>query len=470
MKIIYSALLLLFTNVVIAQEYWISPIFSDRYDESHELIKTSDGGFLAVGTKNTENLDTLSQDAALIKFDENGNLTWEQFYAISPPQAIRLDIGIAVVELDGSFFFATSSTSNISIYGSITEVDQNGQIIQSITKDLYDINDLLLTQDGNLLAIYYDFLSDAILVSKMDRNFEVIWETPIENAVFALFESHTSIDDQGQIQLWLVNSENENEVNGYTFSPEGEIIKDGAYPSQIPGFISGVASAKVSANEVAFIPQGNAESNDIQLSLANLDDQSIINTFEITQYLKFIEEVKVVEDRIYVLGQAQEENWPAITVLEKDLSFVRTIYLKDIIQANDGTDLVENAALLNMNVDENNNLVISGFIVFQNTSFGTINGFINKLGNFEFISSVETSKNTLPLSIYPNPTTDYFSIEQAMSQHSSLAIYSVTGQKVLTKNNIDQHEKIDIQSLSKGEYTILVKSQDSLFSSLLVVE
>ncbi len=468
MKIIYSALLILLSNVMLAQDYWISPIFSDRYDESHELIRTSDGGFLAVGTKNTENLDTLSQDAALLKFDALGNLVWQQFYPISPPQAIRLDIGVAACELDESFFFATSSTSNVSIYGSITEVNQSGEIIQSMTKDLYDINDLLLTPDGHLLAVFYDFLADAVMVSKMDKNFEVIWETPIENAVFAIFESHTSIDEQGNIQLWLVNNENENEVNGYTIDSEGQITQSGAFSSPIPGFISGVASAKISANETVFIPQGNVESNEVPLSLANFEEQSVSQTFEITQHLKFIEEVKVVDDRIYVLGQAIEENWPAIAVLEKDLSFVRTIFLKDIIQANDDTDLVQNAALLNMNVDDNDNLIISGYIVFQNTSYGTINGLINKLGNFELISSIIQSNKQEVLRVFPNPSADYFVIDQALNAGASLSVFSADGTKFMTKNNIEQNEKINIKSLPKGQYSIVLKNQQKIFTSSFI--
>ena len=76
------------------------------------------------------------------------------------------------------------------------------------------------------------------------------------------------------------------------------------------------------------------------------------------------------------------------------------------------------------------------------------------LTNADFIT------NKLQATIYPNPTSDNFSIEME-NEVKSVEIYSIQGHKVLTSNSKD----INVSKLSKGMYLVKIKDSNNAVST-----
>ncbi len=461
MRTVSILLLSLITISLNAQDYWVSTQFIDRFDESHELIQTNDGGFLSVGTKNSENLDTLSQDVNVTLFDPAGNELWNRNYIVSPLQAIRLDIGVAAIEIDEHFYVAASSTSNVSLQASITKLDQNGDVIDALPLDLQDINELIKTNDDHMIGVFYDFLTSTTVLRKYNTDFEQVWETNLEGGVFGLFESHAYIDNQQRTHLMMLDGASATGIFRYVLDADGAIAEQDTFNATHPGFSSGVMSTMLSEDELLFIPQGNIASNEIDLNYINLSTNDEIG-ISIREHLMFIEDIRIVDERIYILGQTTEDNWPGIVVLEKDLSFTRLIRLRDIIEEADISDLLEGASMLNMNVDNDGNLIMCGYLVFSNTSYGFLNMYVNKFGNLAMVST-DPAPKPLTLSVFPNPTQDYIELTLPFepTPSATIQVYDQQGQLMIQKSSSD-HSTLNVQDWPSGSYYLLYTDSENI--------
>jgi Concanavalin A-like lectin/glucanases superfamily/Secretion system C-terminal sorting domain/Purple acid Phosphatase, N-terminal domain len=76
------------------------------------------------------------------------------------------------------------------------------------------------------------------------------------------------------------------------------------------------------------------------------------------------------------------------------------------------------------------------------------------LANVDFIT------NNLKATIYPNPTSDNFSIEME-NEVKSVEIYSIQGHKVMTSNSKD----INVSNLSKGMYLVRIEDSNNAVST-----
>ena len=82
---------------------------------------------------------------------------------------------------------------------------------------------------------------------------------------------------------------------------------------------------------------------------------------------------------------------------------------------------------------------------------------INNLYNFNSILSTGNfNSNNLKTTIYPNPTSDNFSIEME-NEVKSVEIYSIQGQKVLTSKN----KNVNVSGLSKGMYLVRIEDENN---------
>ena len=72
------------------------------------------------------------------------------------------------------------------------------------------------------------------------------------------------------------------------------------------------------------------------------------------------------------------------------------------------------------------------------------------------LSNHEFNKQKLQASIYPNPTTDSFSIEME-NDLKSVEIYSLQGQKVMTSFD----KNVNISNLSNGMYLVRIEDKNN---------
>ncbi len=83
------------------------------------------------------------------------------------------------------------------------------------------------------------------------------------------------------------------------------------------------------------------------------------------------------------------------------------------------------------------------------------------LGSFTTaVLSNSDHEQKLNFSLYPNPASDYFTIEME-NEIKSVEIYSLQGQKVLTSNS----KIITVSDLSEGIYFVRIEDQNSAFSA-----
>ncbi|WP_147277236.1 T9SS type A sorting domain-containing protein [Weeksella virosa] len=82
-------------------------------------------------------------------------------------------------------------------------------------------------------------------------------------------------------------------------------------------------------------------------------------------------------------------------------------------------------------------------------------------GDCEFLSTTDLEK--VDLAISPNPTSDFLTI-QSKNIIDRIEIYNNLGQKVLSRELKNSSKKIDVNSLSKGNYIIQITNEgESLF-------
>ena len=74
------------------------------------------------------------------------------------------------------------------------------------------------------------------------------------------------------------------------------------------------------------------------------------------------------------------------------------------------------------------------------------------------------------IKIYPNPAANKITIEQVTDQNLHIQIYSVFGECVLQSKLVNGIKDIDVSSLSKGIYIIIVSSEDWTLQKKLIKE
>jgi hypothetical protein len=74
-------------------------------------------------------------------------------------------------------------------------------------------------------------------------------------------------------------------------------------------------------------------------------------------------------------------------------------------------------------------------------------------------SSSADSKIESLIKIYPNPTTDILNISD-LTESSTINVFNVSGQLVLTKSSVESNEKIDLSYLDNGIYMIVIEGKN----------
>ncbi len=78
----YDAVIIKFN--VIGEVEWVNSLGGNDYDLFNEIIPANDGGYIAVGNFYSTDIDSLKNngksDGMIVKYDENGNLVWSRAY------------------------------------------------------------------------------------------------------------------------------------------------------------------------------------------------------------------------------------------------------------------------------------------------------------------------------------------------------------------------------------------------------
>jgi hypothetical protein len=74
------------------------------------------------------------------------------------------------------------------------------------------------------------------------------------------------------------------------------------------------------------------------------------------------------------------------------------------------------------------------------------------------------------IKMYPNPAVNEFYISNPQLQTNEVAIYSLTGQKVMQKNALDNDTAINVSSLTSGIYLVSIETDTEILTKKLVIK
>lgn len=109
---------------------WKKSYGGSSYDEFNSIVKTSDGGYIAVGTTSSKDIDDITDSAQwkclIVKYDKNFNLLWNKGYGSGHQSSF-----LSVVELKNNNIIVVGETYSVSPiqHGILIEYDAKGNMI-----------------------------------------------------------------------------------------------------------------------------------------------------------------------------------------------------------------------------------------------------------------------------------------------------------------------------------------------------
>lgn len=153
-------------------------------DSFGDIIKTADGGYLAIDISYSDISGNKTQahrgqgDGLIVKFDVNGNIVWEKVYGGSGYDVL---VRIKVLS-DGNFMVLGRSTTGIEYEKTspnkgnidfwLLKIDPNGNIIWDKTYGANSIdygNDFMTTPDGGIILVGTVFMDATMIAANGDR-------------------------------------------------------------------------------------------------------------------------------------------------------------------------------------------------------------------------------------------------------------------------------------------------------------
>ena len=202
-------------------------------DRSYDAIETSDGGFILVGTSESQDVEKTisfgSYDIWVIKISSSGNLIWEKSYGGS-----AIDEGVKIIKSQDDNYMIIGNTNSKIIEGVNTignndflmiKINSSGTVLNMFRHGSTEFDyakDIIQTKDGSYFITGY---------SRNPKNIE--GASLKNNAVFLIQTQRSGIIQNA----WQLNGENED--LGYSISQlnNGSIVLVGTTESIDSDFI-----------------------------------------------------------------------------------------------------------------------------------------------------------------------------------------------------------------------------------------
>ena len=236
LKCFYSCLIFFvcaLPNTILAQDYsveWLQTTGGSQWDEFNKVIKTSDGGLIAIGKTYSNNYDVElnngNSDVWVQKFTLEGELIWSKTYGGS-----LLESGIDIIENEDGTFMLACRTNSI-----------DGDV--SVYKGNYDVWLVIISAVGDLISDYTYGGSNhdepAGIIGSEDGGYIIGGTTSSDDGDVVGFNGEPPFDDywifkisaSGEI-LWqnCLGSISHEDCEGVTKSPDGGYFLTGTCES-----------------------------------------------------------------------------------------------------------------------------------------------------------------------------------------------------------------------------------------------
>ncbi len=72
----------------------------------------------------------------------------------------------------------------------------------------------------------------------------------------------------------------------------------------------------------------------------------------------------------------------------------------------------------------------------------------------------------IEIEMYPNPTSDYLMVN--INEKYSVEVYTITGSRILSRNNLTGWETIDVSEFANGKYLVKVQTKDNVSNKVFI--
>lgn len=197
----------------------------NSYDEFNSIMKTSDGGYIAVGSTASNDIEDITDSAQwkclIVKYDKDFNLLWNKGYG-SGHQSEFLD----VVELQNNDIIAVGETYSVAPiqHGILIEYDSKGNRI--LTKSSSPEDDVqyssITCKDNNFIIIETNLTTNTSKVIKYSNDIENNEEIAIKNISLNKTELNITEGDSYNLIATITPSEATNKT--LTWSSDNEKV------------------------------------------------------------------------------------------------------------------------------------------------------------------------------------------------------------------------------------------------------
>ncbi|MGE5455690.1 MAG: prepilin-type N-terminal cleavage/methylation domain-containing protein [Ignavibacteriales bacterium] len=227
----YNAYVDCLTNASTFASHYVS-YGGKNLDSFTDVQKTSDGGYIAVGNNNSDEITkygTLGKgkyDAIIVKFKSDGTVEWSQNFG-----GTNSDYFYDVVEINNGYVAVgtTSSTdgdlSGIYKGGTydalVVKYDDNGNVVgkvsygtsaetyrEAFNRVIFDGTNLVLVgtmnisnKDGDATGLVSNLASEVAIIIKMDLNLNTVWRNLFGGTKFDYFTSVIKTSDNGYMAV-----------------------------------------------------------------------------------------------------------------------------------------------------------------------------------------------------------------------------------------------------------------------------
>ena len=234
---------------------WNKGYGTDRGEHIHEIMQTTDGGYIGIGQ--TDEGRRSGSDILVVKIDSQGEFEWQRIIGSKG----KPDVGICVDETADGFVIG-GGLSDGNQHRCLAKLDHNGDFIWQKTFpgkkngmirgiDVLPGGQLITTGFTNYRRPGFVFIADNSdgFIMKTDSNGEVIWEKPISAAQGAKVRADLNGDgfvictthwmnhpekseefcliktDSAGNEIWIRTYGRENDEHCYDF----DLTRDGGY-------------------------------------------------------------------------------------------------------------------------------------------------------------------------------------------------------------------------------------------------
>jgi len=436
-------------------------VLNGNGNEGHNLIQTSDGGFLFVGERHEigGGINSTS-DAFVVKIDDQGELEWSRLYG-----ANENEYGYAAVQTADDEYVIGGFAEDIGAGLRDMLLFKTNTFGDTLWTKIYGgftidaAQDLQATPEGGYILAGQTFSYGAgdsdVFIIKTDGQGDVIWQKAYGGSEFDLANSIAPTNDGGYIIAGEAESFGAGDADCYLL----KIDSDGnlEWSKVFGGDNFDSAKSVVQTSDGGYILTGYTR------SFGNGgEDFYLIKTDEQGNYLwaktfggnqdETAQSIKQTTDNGYILtGYTRSFGAGA-----NDVFLVKT----DSMGNSECDQLAEGTLSETPNTIETiaNAITNQGLPVNQRP---TISGFTSTtiLDDPCIDYSSTKENNTITIRLSPNPTSDFLTIESNDEQlplNKEAIIYDVLGQTVFSTTLNNTSERIDVSKLSSGIFFLSI--------------